>query len=295
MQTMQSAMILAVSAMVLLGMRMLWDPKYSGSGGLIAFVEQKFVVIFNGGEDIPKDPSDPNGGGSGSGGSGGDGSGGDGSGDDGSGDDGSGDDGSGGDGSGGDGSGGDPSDNWDAYADVAMSVAIESSKLYGKEIIEKAKTAALREVATNDPLLEAFGMSVKDFDIDATPGREAAFRGAGVVVDALVGVDGLIQGDAKVRELADAGDFPGAWRATWTTPAKFIADTIFASKAVDLVLDRLPGSVQLAIKVGVPKAIEHAAGAAADALFEPVAVRANEKLWDLYDQGLVPRPRNPRK
>ena len=176
-----------------------------------------------------------------------------------------------------------------------MSVAIESSKLYGKEIIEKAKSAALREVATNNPLLEAFGMSVKDFDIDATLGREAAFRGAGVVVDALVAVDGLIQGDAKVKELADAGDFAGAWRATWSTPAKFIADLIFASKAVDLVLDRLPGSVQIAIKVGVPKAIEHAAGAAADALFEPVALRANEKLWDLYDQGLVPRPRNPRK
>ena len=73
MQTMQSVMILAVSALVLLGMRMLWDPKYSGSGGLFAAVEQKFDVIFNGGEETVADSTNPDG--SGGGGSGDDGSG----------------------------------------------------------------------------------------------------------------------------------------------------------------------------------------------------------------------------
>ncbi|MCA9008300.1 MAG: hypothetical protein KDB01_01070, partial [Planctomycetaceae bacterium] len=198
-------------------------------------------------------------------------------------------------GSGDSGSGGESGEDWENYSDVAFSAAVETSKLYGKQIIENAKTAALQKVIVNDPLLEAFGMSIKDFDIEDIPARDAAFRGAGIIVDALVGVDGLIEGDAKVRELADAGDFKGAWNKTWSTPAKYIADTIFASKAVDLVLDRLPGSAQLAIKVGVPEAIEHAATATADALYEPIALSVNEKLWELYDEGLVPRPRIPRK
>jgi len=112
METLPSVMILAVSAMVLLGMRMLWDPQHSGSGGLFAGVEHKFDVIFNGGEDVAGNPGNGSGGVGSSGGNGsdGDGSGGDGSGGDGSGGDGSGGNGSGGNGSGGNGSGGDGSD-----------------------------------------------------------------------------------------------------------------------------------------------------------------------------------------
>lgn len=59
MGTLQSVMILAVSAMVLLGMRMFWDPNYSGPGGIFAALEHKFDVIFNGGEDLAGDPSVP--------------------------------------------------------------------------------------------------------------------------------------------------------------------------------------------------------------------------------------------
>ncbi|MCA9008163.1 MAG: hypothetical protein KDB01_00380, partial [Planctomycetaceae bacterium] len=80
MGTLQSVMILAVSAVVLLGMRMLWDPSYSGSGGLFAAVEKKFDVIFNGSEETDTDQTGSDGGPAGGDGSGGNGSGGDGSG-----------------------------------------------------------------------------------------------------------------------------------------------------------------------------------------------------------------------
>ena len=342
--SLQSVMILALAALILTALRLIWAPGPGGSGGLMAQVEGKFETIFNGGNDPGNSgggggggtsPGDPGGAGDGddggNGGSGGNGTNGDGSGGSGSGGSDSGDGQQDGDGTSGkdddDGAGddsgdddddkspddgsGDPDDSgddqdkdpdqepddddsWENYADIAMAVALESSKAYGQKIIDDAKVAALKQVAKNDPLLEAFGMSIRDFQIESPGARAAAFRGAGVMVDAVVGVDGLIQGDRKVKELAQAGDYRGAWRTTWSTPAKFIADTIFASKAVDVLLSRLPTSAQIAVKVGVPEAVEGAAGAAADVLFDPVATRINAGLWNLYDRGLVPRPRMPR-
>ncbi len=446
-ETLQSVMILAVSALVLLAMRMLWDPQFSGSGGLFAHVEKKLDVIFNGGDE-GSGSGDPGSGGSGSGGSGsggsgsggsgsggsgsggsgsggsgsggsgsggsgsggsgsgdsrsggsgsggsgsggsgsggsgsggsgsggsgsggsgsggsgsggsgsdgsgsggsgsgdsgsggsgsdgsgsdGSGSGGSGSGGSGSGGSGSGDSGSGGSGSGGSGSGdsgsggsgsggsgsgdsgsgdsgsggsgsggsgsddSDKDDGWEDYLDLAKSVAVEASKVYGQQIIDKAKEAAFKVADSDVRLLEAFGLSVKDFDIDSTAARQAVFQSAGVLVDAVTGVDDLLQGDAKVKALARAGKYQEAWTTTWSTPAKFIADTIFASRAVDLALRALPASAQIAIKSGVPKAIEKATSSVASALYEPVALRISDKLWELHDRGLVPQPRIPRR
>lgn len=50
METTQSVLILAVSALVLLGMRFLWDPNLEGSSNLFGAVSRQFDVIFNGGD-----------------------------------------------------------------------------------------------------------------------------------------------------------------------------------------------------------------------------------------------------
>jgi hypothetical protein len=309
--SLQSVVILAVAALILMSLKLLWASGPDGNGGLMTQLTNKLDTLFNEGEG---GTGGPGGGGPGGGGPGGPGGGGGGeqdedapnedAPDDEGPDDGGPDDDDPGDGDPDDGGSGrtdddrdetEPDDDWESYADIAMAVALETSKEYGQKVIADAKQAALQAVAQNDPLLEAFGMSIKDFHIDDTAGRTAALSAAGLMVDVVVGVDGLIQGEKKVREQAAAGNFRGAWRTTWSTPAKFIADTIFASKAVDVVLKRLPTSVQIAVKVTVPEAIEGAAAAAADALYEPVALNINDKLWELHDRGIVPEPRMPRR
>ncbi|MBL8817749.1 MAG: hypothetical protein JNL58_17115 [Planctomyces sp.] len=57
MESLQSVLILAVAAMVLLGLKLLWNPGSSGGEGMMAGVTELFETIFNGGT-----PTENNGG-----------------------------------------------------------------------------------------------------------------------------------------------------------------------------------------------------------------------------------------
>ncbi|MFK7819141.1 MAG: hypothetical protein AB8G99_10510 [Planctomycetaceae bacterium] len=79
---------------------------------------------------------------------------------------------------------------------------------------------------------------------------------AGALFDGTMATSGLVDAKRDIDQLANAGRYNEAWNKIWSAPAKFSIEVFLASKPVSKVLDSLLGLVSVAIQVGVPNAVE---------------------------------------
>ncbi|MDB2686145.1 hypothetical protein N9Y42_02945 [Mariniblastus sp.] len=181
--------------------------------------------------------------------------------------------------------------------DAVRDFIAESIKGNAKELADLAVDKAREELENyvKPSLPMGVDLELEDWDLKKAELNKSLVMNFGIALDAINAVDGLTQAEREIKELANEGKYEEAFGKIFSGSSRFITDAILSSEAVDTILDKLPQSAQAAIKSAIPNAIESASQAFGEKVFDSVGKKINDKLWDWYDKGYVPRkPRIPR-